>query len=134
VKVLLTGATGQLGQALRRSCPPWVDLIASSRHGGPGLIALDLEDARACRAAVQEQRPDWVINAAAYTAVDQAEQEQDRAWAINADAPAALAEALADPGRLRRFGEAARQRVALYGYGATTAGLLQALALIRRPA
>lgn len=96
MKVLLTGATGQLGQALRRSCPPWVDLIASSRHGGPGLIALDLEDARACRAAVQEQRPDWVINAAAYTAVDQAEQEQDRAWAINADAPAALAEALAD--------------------------------------
>ncbi|MFZ4565274.1 MAG: glycosyltransferase family 4 protein [Prochlorococcaceae cyanobacterium] len=45
-----------------------------------------------------------------------------------------LAEALADPGRLKRFGEAARQRVAHYGYDATTAGLLQALALIRRSA
>ena len=46
----------------------------------------------------------------------------------------ALAEALADPGRLKRFGEAARERVAHYGYDATTAGLLQALTLIRRPA
>ncbi len=46
----------------------------------------------------------------------------------------ALADALADPWRLKRFGEAARDRVALYGYEATTAGLLQALALIRRPA
>lgn len=46
----------------------------------------------------------------------------------------ALAEVLADPGRLKRFGEAARERVAHYGYDATTAGLLQALTLIRRPA
>lgn len=96
MRVLLTGATGQLGQALRRSCPPGVDLIGSSRCGGAGLIALDLADAQACRAAVQELRPDWVINAGAYTAVDQAEQDQERAWAVNADAPAALAEALAD--------------------------------------
>jgi glycosyltransferase involved in cell wall biosynthesis len=47
---------------------------------------------------------------------------------------AILAEALADPQRLQRYGEAARQRVALYGYDATTAGLLQALALTRRSA
>lgn len=59
-------------------------------------------------------------------------------WVVPAGDPQALAEtlaeALADPLRLQRYGEAARQRVALYGYDATTAGLLQALALIRRSA
>jgi dTDP-4-dehydrorhamnose reductase len=98
VRVLLTGATGQLGQALRRCCPTGLDLIATSRCGGEGLIALDLSDAQACRAAVQEHRPDWVINAGAYTAVDQAESDVERAWAVNAAAPAALAEALAEHG------------------------------------
>ena len=92
MKVLLTGAAGQLGKALIASRPPEVELIACSRG------ELDLADAEACRAAVQQHRPDWVLNAGAYTAVDKAESEPELAAAVNAGAPAAFAEALAATG------------------------------------
>ena len=94
MKVLLTGAAGQLGQALIASRPPDVELISCSRS------ELDLADANAdaCRAAVQQHRPDWVLNAGAYTAVDKAESEPELAAAVNAGAPAAFAEALAATG------------------------------------
>jgi dTDP-4-dehydrorhamnose reductase len=92
MKVLLTGAAGQLGQALIASRAPEVELIACSR------AELDLADAEACRAAVQRHRPDWVLNAGAYTAVDRAESEPELAAAVNAGAPAAFAEALAATG------------------------------------
>jgi dTDP-4-dehydrorhamnose reductase len=92
MKVLLTGAAGQLGQALIASRPPGVELIACSRG------ELDLADAEACRAAVQLHRPDWLLNAGAYTAVDKAESEPELAKAVNAGAPAAFAEALAATG------------------------------------
>jgi dTDP-4-dehydrorhamnose reductase len=95
MKVLLTGATGQLGQALIATKPPGVELIATSRSGGAGLVALDLANSEACRTAVQAHRPDWVLNAGAYTAVDRAESEPELAQAVNAGAPAAFAEALA---------------------------------------
>jgi dTDP-4-dehydrorhamnose reductase len=62
VKLLLTGAAGRLGQALRQQAPAGVELIATSRNGGAGLLPLDLADAAACRAAVLEHRPDWVLN------------------------------------------------------------------------
>jgi dTDP-4-dehydrorhamnose reductase len=105
MKVLLTGAAGQLGHALRQQLPQGVELIATSRGGstavGDGLVALDLADAGACRAAVQEHRPDWVLNGGAYTAVDKAESEPELAQAVNAGAPRAFAEALRDSaGRL----------------------------------
>ena len=92
MKVLLTGAAGQLGQELIASRPPEVELIACARG------ELDLADAEACRAAVQQHRPDWVLNAGAYTAVDKAESEPELAAAVNAGAPAAFAEALAATG------------------------------------
>ena len=95
MKVLLTGAAGQLGQALIAAKPPEVELIASSRGGGDGALALDLAQSEVCRAAVLEHRPNWVLNAGAYTAVDQAEREPELAQAVNAGAPAAFAEALA---------------------------------------
>jgi dTDP-4-dehydrorhamnose reductase len=107
MKVLLTGAAGQLGHALRRQRPPGVELIATSRNGdggagggpgGCGLRPLDLADASACRAAVLEHRPDWVLNAGAYTAVDKAESEPELALAVNGAAPRAFAEALAGTG------------------------------------
>ena len=101
MKVIITGAAGQLGQALRRLAPAQLELIATSRRGGDGSIPLDLADAEACRALVQEHRPDWLINAGAYTAVDKAESEPERAQAVNAGAPAAFAQALqATGGRL----------------------------------
>jgi len=106
MKVIITGAAGQLGQALRCLAPAEIgaaplELIATSRRGGDASIPLDLADAEACRALVQEHRPDWLINAGAYTAVDKAESEPELAQAVNAGAPAAFAEALqANGGRL----------------------------------
>ncbi|MBM5797979.1 MAG: dTDP-4-dehydrorhamnose reductase [Cyanobacteria bacterium M_surface_7_m2_040] len=98
MKVLLTGAAGQLGQALLAAQPPEVELIATSRAGGAGMVALDLRDASACRAAVLEHRPHWVINAGAYTAVDKAEREPELAHAVNSGAPEAFARALTETG------------------------------------
>ena len=94
-RVLLTGVSGQLGQALLASCPDAIQLIPVSR------AELDLADASACHDMVRELQPDWVLNAGAYTAVDRAESEPDLARAINAGAPEALARALAQgTGRL----------------------------------
>ena len=98
MKVLLTGAAGQLGQALMASRPEGIELIATSRSGGDGLIALDLADAQACSAAVEQHRPDWVLNGGAYTAVDKAQSEPELAEAVNAGAPRAFAEALSRTG------------------------------------
>ena len=92
MKVLLTGAAGQLGQALISSCPSDLELIATSRD------ELDLSEAAACRAAVERHRPDWVLNAGAYTAVDKAEAEPDLANAVNGEAPRAFAEAIQQVG------------------------------------
>jgi len=98
VKVLLTGAAGQLGHALRQQLPAGIELIATSRSGGDGLVPLDLADAEACRAAVREHRPHWVLNGGAYTAVDKAESEPELTFAVNGGAPRAFAEALLDTG------------------------------------
>jgi len=100
MKVLLTVAAGQLGQALRQQVPEGIELIATSRSGDPatGLLPLDLADAAACRAAVLEHRPNWVLNGGAYTAVDRAESEPELALAVNGGAPRAFAGALADTG------------------------------------
>ena len=92
MKVLLTGAAGQLGKALIASKPKGVQLITSTR------AELDLADQVACRAAVESHRPDWVLNAGAYTAVDQAESEPDLVQSVNAGAPAAFVGALAQTG------------------------------------
>ncbi|MEB3200505.1 MAG: dTDP-4-dehydrorhamnose reductase [Synechococcaceae cyanobacterium] len=95
MKVLLTGAGGQLGRALLASRPPGITLVVTGR------AELDLADAEACRALVCRERPDWVLNAGAYTAVDRAETEPELALAVNGAAPAAFAEALAErSGRL----------------------------------
>ena len=102
MRILLTGSSGQLGQALRASLPARlsaepVELIATARQPEPsqGVIGLDLADHDACRAAVASHRPDWVLNVGAYTAVDRAEAEPELAQAVNAGAPKAFAEALA---------------------------------------
>jgi len=86
LRILVTGASGQLGSAL----------IALLHHAhtvvAPSRAELDLRDATRIRTVVREARPDVIVNPAAYTAVDRAEQEPDLARAINALAPAVLAE------------------------------------------
>ena len=88
MKVLLTGARGQLGRALIAAAPQEVDLVATSRS------ELDLADSDACFEAVRQNKPDWVLNAGAYTAVDKAESQPELAYAVNMKAPKAFAEAL----------------------------------------
>jgi len=92
MKVLLTGATGQLGQALIASRPEGVQLVPLGRSD------LDLANAAACQHLVRQHQPDWLLNAGAYTAVDRAEGDPDLAMAVNAGAPQAFAEALAATG------------------------------------
>jgi len=103
MKVLITGAAGQLGQALLASKPQKLgseplQVLATSRLGGNEQVALDLSDRKACRDLVAEFQPDWVLNAGAYTAVDRAETEPALAKAVNADAPRVFAEVLLKKG------------------------------------
>ena len=93
-KILLTGANGQVGWELARSLAPLGEVIARNR------ATLDLTDSAAVAVAIKEVRPDIVVNAAAYTAVDQAEREPDLAMKINAEAPAVMAEAAQKLGSL----------------------------------
>jgi len=85
-KILVTGARGQLGFELARLLPAHGEVTALNH------MQLDLEDADALRATVRSLQPALIVNAAAYTAVDQAEREPGRAEAINARAPGILAE------------------------------------------
>jgi len=84
--VLLTGAGGQVGFELARSLASLCDVIA------PDRAALDLADADAIVSVVRKTRPQLIVNAAAYTAVDKAEMETAAAFAINGRAPGILAE------------------------------------------
>lgn len=86
MRILLTGKDGQVGWELRRTLAPLGEVLAFSR------AELDLADSAALRARVRSTRPDWIVNAAAYTAVDRAEQEEPLALAINGTAPGVLAE------------------------------------------
>lgn len=90
MKVMITGAKGQLGGALQRTAPDGAAItVIDVEH-------CDLTDAKALRALIGEVRPDFLINAAAYTAVDKAESDEASARAINADAVATMVQAMAD--------------------------------------
>ncbi|MGB7480517.1 MAG: dTDP-4-dehydrorhamnose reductase [Burkholderiaceae bacterium] len=86
MKILLTGRTGQVGYELERSLQGLGSIVALDR------AQLDLSDPARIREVLRAIRPALIVNAAAYTAVDQAESEFDLAWRINAEAPAVLAE------------------------------------------
>ena len=85
-KILLIGGSGQVGWELQRSLAPLGTLVVRPHS------SLDLTQDAAIRQTIRETRPDIVVNAAAYTAVDQAEQEADLAMVINGRAPAIMAE------------------------------------------
>jgi dTDP-4-dehydrorhamnose reductase len=84
--MLLTGRQGQLGWELERALSPLGE-VAAADHA-----SLDLGNPDVVTARVRSLAPDVIVNAAAYTAVDQAETEPDRAFAVNARGPAVLAE------------------------------------------
>jgi dTDP-4-dehydrorhamnose reductase len=85
MKVMVTGANGQVGRALLKSVPTHVEAIGRSRE------ELDIGDMQSVMGAVQAQRPDLIINAGAYTAVDKAESEPEVAERVNTTGPHNLA-------------------------------------------
>ncbi len=92
MRVLITGANGQLGGALQRTAPGWADINAID------VEDVDLTDAAMLTARLVVEAPDVIINAAAYTAVDRAESDEALARSINADAVAVMVEAMAGTG------------------------------------
>ena len=77
MKILLTGSDGQLGYELKRSLPDKHELIAADKDG------LDISNSKQVLAFFEREKPELIINAAAYTAVDKAEEEKDMAWLVN---------------------------------------------------
>jgi len=98
VRVLLFGKNGQLGWELQRSLAPLGELVALAANAREPCG--DLADLPGIRATVRAVRPDVIVNAGAYTAVDRAESEFPRADLINSQAPGALATAAAEQGAL----------------------------------
>lgn len=92
MKVLVVGAGGQVGRALLAAPPPGLDV-----HG-LGRADLDLGDPGRIRETVESLRPDVIVNAAAYTAVDKAESEPEAARIANEEGPRQLARAASAAG------------------------------------
>ncbi|HEY2048168.1 MAG TPA: dTDP-4-dehydrorhamnose reductase [Caulobacteraceae bacterium] len=92
MRVLVTGAGGQLANELEARAPLDGEVVALSE------VELDICDAAAVAAAVARSRPEWIFNAAAYTAVDRAEGEAETAYKVNRDGAAILARAAVTAG------------------------------------
>ncbi len=91
MKILLLGKNGQVGWELQRALAPLGELTALDRQGYEGFCG-DLADLDGLRNTIRQLKPDVLINAAAYTAVDKAESEAEQAHTINALAAGLLAE------------------------------------------
>jgi dTDP-4-dehydrorhamnose reductase len=92
MRVLITGANGQLGGALQRLAPDWAEVSAI------GSKDCDFSDVPMLREMLSVEAPELILNAAAYTAVDKAESDEALARAINAGAVAAMVEAMQNTG------------------------------------
>jgi dTDP-4-dehydrorhamnose reductase len=86
VRILLTGATGQVGRELLETLGPLGEVIAPTR------AEMDLASVASVREMIRAVRPRWIVNPGAYTAVDKAESEPELAYAINAESVRVLGE------------------------------------------
>ena len=95
MKMLLLGANGQVGQELLCALAPLGQVVATTRSGvlpdGSACEVADFDQPDSLAVLLQRIRPDVVVNAVAYTAVDRAEEDRDAAWRANAEAPGVLA-------------------------------------------
>lgn len=87
MKILLLGANGQVGFALRKPLAAFAETISTTRSGqlddGSTCVAVDLRDIASLTVAMDQIQPDIIVNAAAYTAVDRAEDEVELAEQVN---------------------------------------------------
>ncbi|RKS23980.1 dTDP-4-dehydrorhamnose reductase [Pseudomonas sp. WPR_5_2] len=97
MKILLLGKNGQVGWELQRSLAPLGHLISLDRHTVDGLCG-DLADLVALRATIRQVKPDVIVNAAAYTAVDKAETDTELVSRVNGLACQVLADEAASLG------------------------------------
>ena len=86
MKIQLFGATGQLGAELQQTLAPLGEIFPYNIH------SLNLENTSGVRETIRTVRPDVIVNASAYTAVDQAENEAEKAFKVNGDVPGLFAE------------------------------------------
>ena len=99
MNILLLGCGGQVGWELQRSLAP-LGPVTACDFDAPSERRADFSDPESLRALVQRLRPDVIVNAAAHTAVDNAESEPDLARALNATSPGVLAQEAAQRGAL----------------------------------
>lgn len=92
MKILLTGITGQVGWELRQTLMPLGEVIPVGRSANTVALQMDLTQPDSIRRTLREVKPDLIVNAAAYTAVDRAESEPEIAMAVNGIAPGLMAE------------------------------------------
>src|ERR1700677_1799981 len=85
-RILLTGATGQVGGELLKLLAPLGEVVV------PARAEMDLADAGSVRKVIRMVRPRWIVNPGAYTAVDKAESEPELANAVNAEAVKVMGE------------------------------------------
>ncbi|WP_435037606.1 dTDP-4-dehydrorhamnose reductase [Pseudomonas neuropathica] len=97
MKILLLGKSGQVGWELQRSLAPLGEVVALDRHPVDGLSG-DLSNLESLRATIRQVKPDVIVNAAAYTAVDKAESETELADHVNGLASGVMAEEAAASG------------------------------------
>lgn len=97
MRILLLGKNGQVGWELQRSLAPLGEVVALGRDD-PSPLSGKLEDLEGLVRTVRDARPDVIVNAAAYTAVDRAGSEPDLARTVNAAAPGLLAREAAQLG------------------------------------
>lgn len=94
MKILLFGAMGQLGSELQLTLAPCGNIAPYDIHN------LNLENLEAVRQTIRAEHPDVLVNASAYTAVDQAESEPEKAFKVNGEIPGLLAD---ESARLNAF-------------------------------
>ena len=92
MKILVTGANGQLGEVLKRTNPGENECIFCNKE------ELDITNQKASAKLINEFKPDWIINTAAFTEVDKAEELQELTFKVNAEAPKNLCEILCKSG------------------------------------
>ncbi len=90
-RILVLGGTGQVGWELSRALAPLGELVVASRSGMGGPKA-DISDLAGIRDLLNAVRPQLIVNAAAYTAVDKAESEPELAMRVNGEAPGVIGE------------------------------------------